>query len=218
MKSCFVNQPDADWNKSIPPEPQTTAPYPSFFPMEVLKSGDAPSLVSNLEVMQLLQERKAARQSQGAKPGEESSNKSNQFQNRDWIEQTVLNHLQSSPVGGSDVKLDEIPKLVERLRRDTGATRLSALSIKEEEVNSQSDGDEEQPLGYGMTNAETLQVINHLPTSLVEVHLLIEDIEKREHLDEEEKQMKFLRLVSKFSGRPVEAGGEDDGRENDMEE
>ena len=78
--------------------------------MEVLKSGNAPSLVSNLEVMQLLRERMAARQSQEAKPGEENTNKRNQFQNRDWIEQTVLNHLQSSPVGGSEVKLDEMPQ------------------------------------------------------------------------------------------------------------
>mmetsp|Transcript_35029 Transcript_35029/g.74736 ORF Transcript_35029/g.74736 Transcript_35029/m.74736 type:complete len:188 (+) Transcript_35029:240-803(+) len=177
--------------------------------MEVLKSGDAPALVSNMEVMQLLQERMAERQSQ-EKAGEESSNRKSPFQNRDWIEQTVLNHIQSSPVGGPDVKLDEMPKLVERLRRRPGAASASSS-------DSQNDDDEEGPSGYGLTNAETLQVINHLPTSLVEVHLLIEDIEKRENLDDEDKQTQLLRLVSKFSGRLVEegGGGDEEGEEDD---
>mmetsp|Transcript_10034 Transcript_10034/g.18016 ORF Transcript_10034/g.18016 Transcript_10034/m.18016 type:complete len:202 (-) Transcript_10034:248-853(-) len=187
--------------------------------MEVLKSGDAPSLVSNLEVMQLLQERMDARQSQeqdavNAKgTAAEEPIKKNTFQNRDWIEQTVLNHLESSPVGGPDVKLEDMPKLVEQLRRDPGAASMTT-SVKDE-MDLQND-DEEQSPGYGLTNAETLQMLNHLPTSLVEVHLLIEDIEKREHLDEEEKQLQFLRLVSKFSGVEMEGGGDDDdGGEDD---
>mmetsp|Transcript_7264 Transcript_7264/g.13545 ORF Transcript_7264/g.13545 Transcript_7264/m.13545 type:complete len:207 (-) Transcript_7264:209-829(-) len=193
--------------------------------MEVLKSGDSPALVSNMEVMQLLQERMAERQAEEAKVevmGEENNrNKKSPFQNRDWIEQTVLNHLELSPVGGSDVKLEEMSKLVERLRRDpSSALSVSALSIKDKDHDgdAQNDDDgEEMPAGYGMTNAETLQIINHLPTSLVEVHLLIEDIEKREHLDEEEKQLQFLRVVSKYSGRPVEEGSEDDDEEEDGE-
>ena len=153
--------------------------------MEVLKTEGPPALVSNLEVMQLLQERVDARQSQdGSSKGknqggeDKTGRKKGPFQNRDWIEQTVLNHLQSSPVGGADVKSEDMPKLVERLRRD-----------------------------YGLTNAEVLKTLNHLPTTLVEVHLLIEDIDKREELNDEEKQSDFLRLVAKFSGRQVDEGG-----------
>ena len=51
------------------------------------------------------------------------------------------------------------------------------------------------------------------PTSLVEVHLLIEDIEKREQLDTEEKQLEFLRTIAEFSGRTVEEGGAEDDAE-----
>ncbi|KAL7529992.1 hypothetical protein ACHAXR_004572 [Thalassiosira sp. AJA248-18] len=186
--------------------------------MEVLKSGDAPALVSNLEVMQLLQERMAARQqpkensgvgsANGNNTGEENATKKSPFQHRDWIEETVLNHLQSSPVGGVDVKLQDMPKLVERLRREPGTAAKGDL---------QNDADGQQP-GYGLTNAETLQIINHLPTSPVEVHLLIEDIEKRENLDDEDKQSQFLRYVSEFSGRPVEDGGGDDDEGEDEED
>jgi len=147
--------------------------------MEVLKSGESPSLISNLEVMQLLQERKDARSQ-----GETNSNNTKTFQNRDWIEKSVLEYVKTSPVGGSDVKAKDISKLVERLRTE-----------------------------YGLTNAETLQILNHLPTSLVEVHLLIEDIEKREQLDTEEKQLEFLRTIAEFSGRTVEEGGAEDDAE-----
>jgi len=148
--------------------------------MEVLKSGESPSLISNLEVMQLLQERKDAR-SQGET---NSISNTKTFQNRDWIEKSVLEYVKTSPVGGSDVKAKDMSKLVERLRAE-----------------------------YGLTNAETLQILNHLPTSLVEVHLLIEDIEKREQLDTEEKQLEFLRTIAKFSGRTVEEGGDEDDAE-----
>mmetsp|Transcript_1493 Transcript_1493/g.3159 ORF Transcript_1493/g.3159 Transcript_1493/m.3159 type:complete len:208 (-) Transcript_1493:214-837(-) len=205
--------------------------------MEVLKSGNVPALVSNLEVMQLLRERMDARQSQDISGGVGSSAGGNNttgddnviiktpFQNRDWIEQAVLSHLQSTPAGEvADDKLEDTPKLVEQLRRDpTSTASIVSTTVKAEDMDVDDD---RQPSGYGLTNAETLQILNHLPTSPVEVHLLIEDLEKREHLDDAEKQLKLLRLVSQFSGRPVEDGGgdedenegEEDGDQEDNEE
>lgn len=72
--------------------------------------------------------------------------------------------------------------------------------------------------GYGLTNTETLQVLNHLPSSLVELHLLIEDIESRpgfvgdEHISGEEKQEEFLSLIARYSGSR-EAVGDLQGNE-----
>ena len=174
--------------------------------MEPLKSGDshAPSLLTNLEVMELLQERLAARQTSSS----DGSKKMPSFQSRDWIEDTVLEYLKSSPAGSSDVKLEEMPKLVETLRREPSAVGDTNIDM--------SDSIQ----GYGLTTAESLQVLNHLPTSLVELHLLIEDLEKR--IPEEEKQLEFLRMLSQYSGREVEAADEGDEEEeeetNDMEE
>ena len=188
--------------------------------MEVLKSGDSPALVSNLEVMQLLKERIDARQPQSNNATKDNAKDNNKikgpFQNRDWIEQTVLTHLQSSPVGGSNVKVEDMPKLVERLRRcNNSKTSDNNSSQKDNVEKDYDDGVKRQLLsGYGLTDAETLQVLNHLPTSLVEVHLLIEDVEKREHLDSEEKQMEFLRTISHFSGRPIEDGEADEEGED----
>jgi hypothetical protein len=181
--------------------------------MEALKSGDSPALVTNLEVMELLQERLATRETPDIMSSDGNKN-GRSVESRDWIEQTVFDYLKSSPAGSSDVKLDEMPKLVETLRREAATTTDDAKS---------DEGSDGVIQGYGLTTAETLQVLNHLPTSLVELHLLIEDLEKR--IPEEEKQMEFLRMLSQYSGREVAeaaAGDEEEDEEeeetNDMEE
>lgn len=172
--------------------------------MEILKSGDSPALISNIEVMNLLKERAAKRAPDISTDGADKPNiKHGPFQNRDWIETSVLSYLESSPCGGSNVKLQDMPELVERLQR---------------EPNSFTATD-----GYGLTSMETLQVLNHLPTSPVELHLLIEDLENRPGFvgdsvkSGDEKQAEFLKLISKYSGKEVTGVDGQDG-DHEMEE
>mmetsp|Transcript_5914 Transcript_5914/g.12128 ORF Transcript_5914/g.12128 Transcript_5914/m.12128 type:complete len:234 (+) Transcript_5914:108-809(+) len=207
--------------------------------MEVLKSGDAPSLVTNLEVMQLLRERLASRSSDAGvgdcdeQPQQQqllhptngsltnttamgaAGGRGGPFENRDWIESTVLHYLRSSPCGEiPEENLARMGELVERLRRDPsdngydGGTREIAPDSND---GGNNDGDYTRAghdnRGYGLTDAETLQILNHMPTSLVEVHLLIEDVDKRDNLKEERDQLEFLKLVSRYSGREVQGDG-----------
>lgn len=182
--------------------------------MEVLQSGNAPAIVTNVEVMILLQERIALRQQTETPNGtgggvvsddSHTNSRKNPFQNRDWIEQTVLNHLQSSPVGKiNDTLLENVPKFVEILRRDPvimSGGEKTIHSHVEHDNGQEQESEQDQLIGYGLTNTETLQLLNHLPTTLVELHLLIDDLERREHLDEDEKQLKLLRLISQFTGK-----------------
>jgi len=187
--------------------------------MEVLKSGDAPALVTNLELLELLRERAAARErganghSGAAAEDATAADAVGPFRHRDWIERTVLDHLAASPVGGAGIQADAMPDLVARLRRAPGFPP-AVVRIKEEAGAAPASA-----AGYGLTDGETLQVLNHFPTSLVDVHLLIEDVENRAPLNDEEKQSGFLRLVSEFSGRPAEVcDGEDDAAPMDEDE
>jgi hypothetical protein len=198
--------------------------------MEILKTGDAPPLlVSNLEAMQLLRERIASRRLSNEKEGGGNNcavgedggvgvgggGRKNPFQNRDWIECAVLNHLESSPVGGAAVRLDDAPSLVGRLLSSSTSPRMSVTSggvgigVSDSvfgDDDGRDGGQRSSAGGYGLTKAETLQILNHLPTSLVEVHLMIEDLEGRERLNDEGKQLEFLGMISEFSGKPVEEG------------
>ena len=160
--------------------------------MEVLKSGDAPLLISNVEVSTLLKER-AAKRSSKTKANIYDEITNTPFQNRNWIEDSVLSYLSSSPCSNVE-KLEDMSTFVQKLQSDPSMN------------------------GYGLTNTETLQVLNHLPSSLVELHLLIEDIESRqgfvgdEHISGEEKQEEFLSLIARYSGSR-EAVGDLQGNE-----
>ena len=50
---------------------------------------------------------------------------------------------------------------------------------------------------YGLTDSETLQILNLMPTEPVEIHLMIEDLSSRLNEDE---QNNLLELISKYAG------------------
>lgn len=84
---------------------------------------------------------------------------------RDWIEEKVLAYLKSTPCLQADT--EKMPNLVKRLRGRP----------KE---------------GFGLTDAETLQVLNFMPREIVEMHLMIEDLQVRMS---DERQEELLHLV-----------------------
>ena len=129
--------------------------------METLNTDKPPDLVTNIEVMQILEEIIAARQEakKAAKGG-------TTLRQRDWIEEKVLEYLKSTPC--VQAVPDKMPQLVKRLRGRP----------KE---------------GFGLTDAETLQVLNFLPRESVEIHLMIDDLQGRMS---DERQEELLTLVA----------------------
>lgn len=50
--------------------------------------------------------------------------------------------------------------------------------------------------GFGLTEAETLQILNFMPTEPVEIHLMVEDLHVRMS---ETKQEEFLNMIQSFN-------------------
>ena len=117
------------------------------------KESDAPHLISNIEVMELLKTRLESRASQ---------KKSHKLRHRDWIEEKVHEHLQSTPC----TRLD--PSKREELQ--------SALSSSKKQAVASGAM---QTTGFGLTEAESLQILNFMPSEEVEIHLLIDDLHDR---------------------------------------
>lgn len=129
--------------------------------METLNTDKPPDLVANIEVMQILEEKIAAR-----KEAKKATKGGTTLRQRDWIEEKVLEYLKSTPC--VQAAPDKMPQLVKRLRGRP----------KE---------------GFGLTDAETLQVLNFMPRESVEIHLMIEELQVRMP---EERQEELLELVA----------------------
>ncbi len=205
--------------------------------MENLKSGDAPALVSNFEVMKILSKRLQSRvqhneedKQQKQRNERRNSSKHPKLRHRDYIEQSVYDYIQQSPCGNlKDVEFSTMTQLVKKLRgsrsnRDkrkgqsqtsqeqsqiiVDSKRPRNASVKNEEVShlKQESSHEMEVLAdngndndnYGLTDAETIQILNHLPTLPVEIHLMIEDLTGRLSDDQ---QTSLLQLISDNSGR-----------------
>jgi hypothetical protein len=132
--------------------------------METLNTDNPPELVANIEVMQILEERVSAREAaeeesnkQRNKRNKWQNNKNNKLKQRDWVEEKVLEYLKSTPCGQADI--DKLPKLVKRLRGNNKTPANAA--------------------GFGLTDAESLQVLNFMPRESVEIHLMIGELQNR---------------------------------------
>jgi len=226
--------------------------------MDILKSGDVPALVTNIEVLNILSEtiddRKRADDEEAEMTGRKKV-EDKLLRHRDFIEHSVHDYLRASSCAGL-TKVERIPKLVARLKArpppskpkpttttttDNNVVKMEeggndlAQSTKENNAEVISDDVEmttqnDQPgesrkgrvqHGYGLTDAETLQILNHLPiTEPVEIHLMIEDLSSRM---EEDRQNELLNLLKKFveegAAETVDAGhGEEEGEEEDWDE
>lgn len=166
--------------------------------METLNSENPPELVANLEVMQILEERVTAR---AAEEEEEDKNRrgkrrfNNKLRQRDWIETKVLEYLQATPCGQAD--LTKLPALVKRLRgtpppppvvtdedEEEGADENTATEASTDVVamavpSSSVVATDNKNTGFGLTDAETLQVLNFMPSESVEIHLMIGELQNR---------------------------------------
>jgi hypothetical protein len=136
---------------------------------------ETPVLISNAEVMELLQENLAAREKeQSSNSGSYRNKRSNLYTHRDWIEQNVYEYLQPTPCGQ-----------IEKSRRNEFQNALRSNK-------KQATATSATTTGFDLTEAESLQILNFMPTEPVEIHLMIEELHARMTEKQQEGLLEFI--------------------------
>ena len=156
--------------------------------MEVLTDSDSPILISNAEVMEMLNKRISKRKEKEAK--QKRRRKHNKLAHRDWIEEKVHDYLQTTPCVNIDTS-----NLEELKAKFVASKKLAA---------GQSTS---KTTGFNLTEAESLQLLNFLPQEPVEIHLMVEELHARMS---EKRQEELLELIGSYTkdGNDTKAQGE----------
>jgi hypothetical protein len=145
--------------------------------MEVLQKKDksaTPVLLSNAEVLEMLRPRVQDRKD---KETSRYNNRSNTtYRHRDMIEDTVVEFLENTPC----VTLDSSKR--KNLRNVLMTSKRKASSKNNKSATT----------GFGLTDAESLQILNYMPQEKVELHLMVEELHTRMT---DERQDELLALI-----------------------
>jgi hypothetical protein len=145
--------------------------------MEVLAKKDksaSPFLLSNAEVLDMLRPRVQDRKDKETRRYNNPSN--TKYRHRDLIEDSVVEFLENTPC----VSLDSSKRknlqnlLMTTNRKASGKNKKSATT------------------GFGLTDAESLQILNYMPQEKVEIHLMVEELHTRMT---DERQDELLTLI-----------------------
>ena len=97
--------------------------------------------------------------------------------------------------------------------KDNNNNNNDTIHIKnnnDEQQQQEEEEEEDTVPNFGFTDAEILQILNLMPTTPVEIHLMIEDLPNR--LDEDE-QCQLIDLIKSYS---LSSGGVDEGEEGEV--
>lgn len=158
--------------------------------MEVLAKDklDSPFLLSNAEVIHLLGDRLRSRNEKSRK---KQHPKKNKYKHRDWIESQVVEYLKTTPC--VDLERDNLENFQ--------STLMSSKKLK-------SSGNTASETGFGLTEAEALQVVNFMPKEKVEIHLMVEELHTRMTDDRQDELLQYIQSQSTEKDSSQQEGGE----------
>ena len=102
------------------------------------------------------------------------NNRRDKFEHRDWIQGQVLDYLKGTPC--VNISISKIKE-------------LKSKCVRVAKKGKTADG-------FGLTEAETIQILNLMPTEPVEMHLVVEDLHARMT---ETRQEEFLDMVRSYN-------------------
>jgi hypothetical protein len=141
--------------------------------MEVLNNSDSPVLISNAEVLKMLNESITERKEKDGNQKKRRRNHTSKFQHLEWIEDHVQEYLHSTPC----VQVDT--SQVTELKSKFMASKKSSVKTT----------------GFALTEAESIQLLNFMPQEPVEIHLMVEELHARMS---EKGQEDLLELIGSY--------------------
>jgi len=178
--------------------------------MEVLTDSKSrtPVLLPNTNIMKMLEKEVRENKKRMAKEASSPKNQrrnnlhtnknKNKFEHRDWIQEQVLDYLKSTPCVNIPIsKLNELKSKCMSVRTKQRSPLKSQQDSQPDTTTTMSSATAmERTTGYGLTEAEAIQIVNFMPTEPVEIHLMVEDLHARMS---EAKQEEFLDLIKSYN-------------------
>uniref|UniRef100_A0A7S0Y7Q5 DNA-directed RNA polymerase III subunit RPC9 n=1 Tax=Pseudo-nitzschia delicatissima TaxID=44447 RepID=A0A7S0Y7Q5_9STRA len=174
--------------------------------MEVLtdSKSSTPVLLPNAELMTLLAKDVKANKKrmdyeinkQKKKDRKNGSDRKvkNRFEHRDWIQEHVLEYLKGTPC--VNIPKSKLKELKTKCMSKGTSSCASTKKKRRTALSDSSSPQRKQSPGYGLTEAETLQVLNFMPQEPVEIHLMVDDLHDRMS---ETKQEEFLGMIRSYN-------------------
>ena len=172
--------------------------------MEVLTDAKSstPVLLPNAKLMELLKKdvennKKRLKRESRKQKGRKVKNK---FEHRDWIQEHVLEYLKGTPCVNIPIsKLDELKlKCTSKgASSSSSPTKKKRRTLSDASALPKADLSSKPPSpGYGLTEAEAIQILNFMPQEPVEIHLMVDELHERMS---ETKQEKFLDMIRSYN-------------------
>ena len=111
------------------------------------------------------------------------------MKNKEFIEEQVYQYIQSTLAHHTNMMQVFENTGDQKFMTQTMPNFISALKRKHNEAKTQLSSSL-QEVRFGLTQAEVLQIVNLMPTELVELHLIIDQLDQR--LDEAQQQQLLL--------------------------
>lgn len=160
---------------------------------------ESPTLISNNEVMKLLQKNIEERRKKEIKANSRfrKPKPNKQFRNRDWVIEEVHKYLETTPCVRLDP--DRRAEMYSKLKGNKKMRQKIQVVTKQEDADSSAEEEctasASVPTGYNLTEAEALQIMNMMPSEPVEIHLMVDELQSRMS---EERQEEFLAFIASY--------------------
>jgi hypothetical protein len=142
-----------------------------------------PVLLTNRAVLDLLTTKLATKRFRG------------DAQHSEWIEDKVFKYLSHQPCTKLDAsRADELQSILQSNKKKVTKRKPPPSTSPRNDID-EKDGETIRTAGFDLTPAESLQILNFMPTEPVEIHVLIEDLHSRMT---ERKQEELLALISSY--------------------